>query len=196
MYDQYMSFSLRSYLRLLILVVIQVVCDRRCRTQVSGWAALHISAWNGHVELMQLLLESGQCEVDFPGPGSVTSVFLAAQQRHCHAIELLISAGCDVTRRATLRMSDSGGHVASHVTALHLAAQAGHVEAVRQLLAAGALVDAAMTAGHLASVTPLHLAVEAGHSDVINLLIEAGCNVNRRTRTSPPHEDLTTRVVN
>jgi len=152
--------------------------------QVSGWSALHISAWNGHVEVTRLLLESGLCQVDLPGSGSVTPVFLAVQQQHCHVVELLISAGCDVTRRATLRMRGGGGHVASDVSALHVAAQTGHVGVVGRLLAAGALVDATMTAGHLASVTPLHLAVEAGHSDVIKLLIEAGCNVNRRTSTS------------
>jgi len=152
--------------------------------QVSGWSALHISAWNGHADVTQLLLTSGHCEVDLPGPGSVTPVFLAAQQRHCHIIELLISAGCDVTRRAALLMRDGGGHVASDVTALHVAAQTGHVGVVRRLLAAGAPVDATMRAGHLASVTPLHLAVEAGHSDVISLLIDAGCDVNGRTSTS------------
>ena len=153
--------------------------------QVNGWSALHISAWNGYVDLTQLLLETGHCDVDLPGPGSLTPVFLAAQQRHCDVIELLVSAGCDVTRRASLRVR-GGGHVASDVTVLHVAAQAGHTGTVSRLLAAGAPVDATMSAGHLASVTPLHLAVEAGHPDVISLLIDAGCDVNGRTTTSPP----------
>ena len=152
--------------------------------QVSGWAALHISAWNGHVDLTQLLLQSRHCQVDLPGPGSVTPVFLAAQQRHSHVVELLISAGCDVTKRATLRMRGGGYHMASDVTVLHVAAQAGNVGVVRQLLAAGALIDATMRAGPLASLTSLHLAVEAGHSDVIQLLIDAGCDVNGRTSSS------------
>lgn len=154
--------------------------------QVSGWCALHISAWNGHVELTRLLLQSGQCQVDLAGPGSVTSIFLAAQQRHHHVVELLIRAGCDVTRRATLRMrGGSGSQAASDVTALHVAAQAGHAGIVRRLLSAGASVDAAMTAGQLASVTALHLAVEAGHSDVTDVLIHAGSNVNSRITSSP-----------
>jgi len=154
--------------------------------QVSGWSALHISAWNGHKDLTQLLLESRLCQVDIPGPGSVTPVFLAAQQRHHHVVQLLVSAGCDVTRRATLRMRGDDGHVASDVTVLHVAALAGHVGVVERLLAAGALVDSTMRAGQLESVTALHLAVEAGHSDVVDLLIDSGCDVNGRTTISKP----------
>jgi len=154
--------------------------------QVSGWSALHISAWNGYPNLTHLLLQSQHCQIDLPGPGSVTPVFLAAQQRHSHITQLLISAGCDVTKRAALRMRGSGCHVASDVTVLHVAAQAGNVEVVRQLLAAGAPVDATMRVGQLASVTSLHLAVEAGHTDVIRLLIDAGCDVNGRTSSSTP----------
>jgi len=152
--------------------------------QVSGWSALHMSAWNGHVDLTQLLLESGLCQLDIPGPGSVTPVLLAAQQGHHHVVELLVSAGCDVTGRATMRTRD--GHVASDVTALHVAAQSGHVGVVGRLLAAGAPVDATMRAGQLGSVTALHLAVEAGQSDVVDLLIDSGCEVNGRTTTATP----------
>jgi len=79
----------------------------------------------------------------------------------------------------------SGSQAASDVTALHVAAQAGHAGIVRRLLSAGASVDAAMTAGQLASVTALHLAVEAGHSDVTDVLIHAGSNVNSRITSSP-----------
>jgi len=152
--------------------------------QVSGWSALHIAAWNGNIDLTQLLLECERCQVDPPGPGSVTPVFLAAQRRHSCVLQLLVDAGCDVTRRAALRMR--GGGVANDVTVLHVAAQAGHVGVVRRLLAAGAPIDWTMKAGQLASVTALYVAVEAGHSDVVDLLIDSGCNVNGRTSSAMP----------
>ena len=147
-----------------------------------------MAAWNGHIDLTRLLLASSLCQPDITGPGSVTAVFLAAQQRHHHVLQLLVSAGCDVRGRATLRTR--GGHVASDVTALHVAAQSGHVGVVRRLCEAGAPLDATMRAGQLGSVSALHLAVEAGHDDVVDLLIDSGCDVNGRTST--PVFDLNT----
>jgi len=142
-----------------------------------------VAAWNGHADLTRLLLDTGRCQLDLAGPGSVTPVVLAAQQRHQHVVELLVDAGCDVTRRATLRMR--GGGVARDVAALHVAAAAGQAGVVRRLVAAGAPLDGCMAAGQLGSVTALHLAVEAGHRDVVDLLIESGCDVNRRTTSTP-----------
>jgi len=160
--------------------------------QVSGWSALHIAAWNGLADLTRLLLQSRCCDVNLPGPGCVTPVLLAAQQRHSRVIGLLVAAGCDVTGRATLRMRRGG--VAGDVTALHVAAQAGHAGVVRVLMDAGAVTDATMTDGRLAGVTPLHLAVEAGHSDVIQLLVDAGSNVNARTICLTPSPQSATAV--
>jgi ankyrin repeat protein len=162
--------------------------------QSEGWSALHVAVWNNWIELIQLLLASG-CDLDVTGPGGVTPLVLASQHGHTIAVQLLVGAGCDVTRRAEFRMIVAASNAKTdtivgsnyfrcrNVTAVHLAARYGHLDALRCLVSAGASVDAAMTvADHVGGVTPLHLAVEAGHIDVIDYLIVAGSDVNTSTR--------------
>lgn len=145
-------------------------------TPQSGWAAIHISAWNGYVDLLRFLLGQG-ADINLPGPGGCTPVALAAQRGHAHLVSILISANCDVTKTANV----SGNF---NVAPLHLAAQHGHAEAVRLLIDAGASVNAGMICSdsNIKGVTPLHLAVQAEHLDIMDILLGAGGDVHSSTQ--------------
>ena len=153
-----------------------VLISSVCVCLQSGWAALHISAWNGYTDLVQLLLLN-KADLNLPGPGGSTPVALASQRGHSQLVSVLLSAGCDV--RKTCALGDN-----CSVTPLHLAAQNGHVDVVRLLIDAGAEVNAAMVCPDMKGVTPLHLAVQAEHLEVMDILLSAGGDVNRSTQAN------------
>mmetsp|Transcript_28212 Transcript_28212/g.49272 ORF Transcript_28212/g.49272 Transcript_28212/m.49272 type:complete len:341 (+) Transcript_28212:137-1159(+) len=57
-----------------------------------GWAPLHYSAADGHLEICRMLLETG-CDVDVQLPDLSTPLMLAAEEGHMAIAELLLQRG-------------------------------------------------------------------------------------------------------
>lgn len=69
------------------------------KPDLGGWNALHYAAYNGHAEILPLLLAAG-AELDKPAPNGETALLLAARNGHLEAVRILVGAGADVNRRA------------------------------------------------------------------------------------------------
>jgi uncharacterized protein len=60
----------------------------------TGWAPLHYAATNGHLEIMQLLLDE-HAYIDAESPNGTTPLMMAAQYGSVEAVKLLLEAGAD-----------------------------------------------------------------------------------------------------
>ena len=89
----------------------------------KGAPLLYIAARQGHVGLIDALLQSG-ADVDQAHANGWTSLLIAAWQGHLTVVTKLIAAGADVNKAETEHGS----------TPLHIAAQWGHTAIVSKLL--------------------------------------------------------------
>ncbi|CAJ1456823.1 unnamed protein product, partial [Effrenium voratum] len=112
-------------------------CDER------GKAPMHGAAENGHLHVVQCLLEAGAKL----GAGEWEPMHLAAKNGHAEVVGCLLAAGAQ---------KDQGN--AEWWTPMHVAAMHGHQEVVGCLLAAGADKDKIDNYGR----TPLHMAAKNG----------------------------------
>ncbi|MEX1262704.1 MAG: ankyrin repeat domain-containing protein [Actinomycetota bacterium] len=119
----------------------------------DGFTALHLAAFVGQVDAVQLLVTVG-AEVDARGTGWMTGTALhsAASARHSEVVQVLLEAGADPIAR------QSGGW-----TPLHAAARNGDLTSVTLLLVAGG--DASAVNDDDASV--LDIAQEGGDEGTI-----------------------------
>jgi ankyrin repeat protein len=69
-----------------------------------GWAPLHYAATNGHLAIMELLLEH-HAFIDAQSPNKTTPLMMAAMYGSPQAVKLLLDAGADTQMRNDLGMS-------------------------------------------------------------------------------------------
>ena len=65
----------------------------------GGYFALHYAAYNGHDEVVSLLLAAGAARDERTADG-LTPLFLAAQQGRASTVKLLLEAGADLSATA------------------------------------------------------------------------------------------------
>lgn len=94
------------------------------KPDLGGWNALHYAAYNGHAELIPLLLAAG-APIDQPAPNGETPLMLAARNGHLAAVRTLVGAG------ARVDLNGNGQ------TALDLAQERRHSDIVEFLRRAG-----------------------------------------------------------
>jgi len=121
------------------------------------WAAA-----NGHEDVVQLLLATGQVDPDSKDKCSRTPLWKAANNGHADVVQLLLATG-----RVDVDLKDA----VYGRTSLSQAAERGH-EAVVQLFLATGLADA--ESKDRFNQTPLWLAIENGHEDIVQLLLATG----------------------
>lgn len=131
----------------------------------GGLGAVHLAAMQGHVDVLQMMLEAATCDVGAVSRSGRHATHYAAQKGRLEALEWLLRrapapGGVDAPDREGL-------------APVHLAAAGGHTAAVRALLAAGAAAGAAAGDGR----TPLYMAADAGHARTARELVEAGGDV-------------------
>ncbi|OJD11648.1 hypothetical protein AJ78_07618 [Emergomyces pasteurianus Ep9510] len=95
----------------------------------EGKMALHLSAENGHANIVRCLLEFGS-EIDRRDKSGATALHYAARTGNVDVITSLLERGADGN------ITDLQGR-----TALHIAAERGNEAAVRTLIQSGARVD-------------------------------------------------------
>ena len=119
---------------------------------------IHAASWNGHAEIVQMLLDAG-AGVDMLDEWGFTPLMTAAEVGDKQIVILLLEAGADVDRatRCTYCMNE---------TALLIAVQYGHVAVVSELLEAGADKSIELSDGRNA----LFLARMTGNQQIIQML--------------------------
>lgn len=122
----------------------------------SGETPLMSALYRGHMEVVDLLIESG----------APLDLYAAAATGRIDAIERQLPASTETIR----------GYAYDGWTALHLAAFFGHVAAAEHLLDAGA--DPNAVSKNSTANTPLHAATAGKHSEVALLLIARGADVH------------------
>jgi len=127
----------------------------------SGWTAIHVAAWMGHIDILSKLLPtiaSNRLWVD------VTPIHRAAESNKANALELMLR---------DYKMFDVNAQESSYnETPLHLAARLGHAEAVETLLKYGARTNiknkGSKTPAQVAATENIEKVLETGFNFVRN----------------------------
>ena len=134
--------------------------------------ALVAASAKGHVNIVQLLLESG-ADVNLKNEHSLdygTALEAASAQGHANIVQLLLESGADVNLECESR---------HYLSALVTASAEGHASIVQLLLESGANVNF-KNEHSLDYGTALVAASAEGHANIVQLLLESGADVNLR----------------
>uniref|UniRef100_A0A2K6CX31 Ankyrin repeat and death domain containing 1A n=1 Tax=Macaca nemestrina TaxID=9545 RepID=A0A2K6CX31_MACNE len=170
--------------------------------------ALLLSAWFGHLRILQILVNSG-AKIHCKSKDGLTLLHCAAQKGHVPVLAFIMEDLEDVAldhvdklgRTAFHRAAEHGqldaldflvGSGCDHSvkdkegnTALHLAAGRGHMAVLQRLVDIGLDLEEQNAEG----LTALHAAAGGTHPDCVRLLLRAGSTVNALTQqgASPLH---------
>jgi len=131
----------------------------------SGRTPLHKACQEGHLEMVQLLIQHG-AKVNMEDKKDRRPVHIAALKGHIQILEVLVSAGANINARDKDKM-----------TPLHIGAASGNLEVVATLLDMEATnINVRNKFGN----TPAHLAALNGHEKILNEILGEGFDLNDR----------------
>jgi len=87
-----------------LLAECQGLIERGADVNKPGWAPLHYAATNGHLAVMQLLIEEN-AYLDAESPNGSTPLMMAAHYGTPSAVKLLLESGADPTLKNSLGLS-------------------------------------------------------------------------------------------
>jgi ankyrin repeat protein/predicted nucleotidyltransferase len=131
----------------------------------NGSTALLVATYNGHKEIVELLLEKG-ADIEAKSNKGNTALLFAAFNGHKEIVELLLEKGADIEAK-----NNNGD------TALLWAAFNEHKEIVELLLEKGAAIEAKTNNGD----TALLLAAKNGNKEIVELLLEKGAAIEAKS---------------
>ena len=162
----------------------------------GNFAALHMSAQEGHPAVCKVLVEAGADLEAAASCEGFTPISLAAGEGHREVMSVLISAGANINSRCV-----------DGTTPLFFAAQEGQAGAIKVLLRAKA--NPLLTKTDFATGTaslPLDIAAQNGHSEVVSELVQhvgiEGCGGATRgvealrIAAMHQHEDIVALLMN
>uniref|UniRef100_A0A665VFS9 Euchromatic histone-lysine N-methyltransferase 2 n=1 Tax=Echeneis naucrates TaxID=173247 RepID=A0A665VFS9_ECHNA len=133
----------------------------------DGYTGLHHAAKLGSLEIVSMLLETGQVDVNAQDSGGWTPIIWAAEHKHVDVIKALLNRGADVT------INDKELNVC-----LHWAAYAGNVDIAELVLNSGCSLASVNMHGD----TPLHIAAREGYLDCVTLFLSRGADIDIMNR--------------
>uniref|UniRef100_A0A674N6Z9 Euchromatic histone-lysine N-methyltransferase 2 n=1 Tax=Takifugu rubripes TaxID=31033 RepID=A0A674N6Z9_TAKRU len=133
----------------------------------DGYTGLHHAAKLGNLEIVNMLLETGQVDVNAQDSGGWTPIIWAAEHKHLDVIKVLLNRGADVN------IADKELNVC-----LHWAAYAGSVDIAELVLNAGCSLSSVNTHGD----TPLHIASREGYLECVRLFLSRGADIDIMNR--------------
>uniref|UniRef100_A0A5F8HBT7 Ankyrin repeat and death domain containing 1A n=1 Tax=Monodelphis domestica TaxID=13616 RepID=A0A5F8HBT7_MONDO len=163
--------------------------------------ALLLSAWFGHLQILQMLVNSG-AKINCEDKNGLNILHFAAQKGHVHVLEFIMEDLEDVPLDRIDKLDRTAFHLAAEHgqldtldfligsgcdhgikdkagnTALHLAAKSGHSAVLQRIIEIGLDLEEKNAEGF----TALHMAAEGGHLDCVQRLIQAGSKVNAQTQ--------------
>jgi len=150
-----------------------------------GGTALMHAAWNGNIDVVRLLLDSGADIEMMGGNFNDPALVKAAKKDHIDVVRLLLDRGANIEATHPFHDYECGG------TALMAAADKGYEDMVKLLLVKGADINR----GH-GLFTPLSLAARSGRTDMVKLLLDSGAYIeNQGYYYSPLTQALNVDVV-
>jgi ankyrin repeat protein len=75
--------------------IVQRLIEKDADVNKPGWTPLHYAATNGHLKIMELLLEH-HAYIDAQSPNGTTPLMMAASYGSPEAVKLLIESGADI----------------------------------------------------------------------------------------------------
>uniref|UniRef100_A0A672II97 Euchromatic histone-lysine N-methyltransferase 2 n=1 Tax=Salarias fasciatus TaxID=181472 RepID=A0A672II97_SALFA len=138
-----------------------------CVYHTDGYTGLHHAAKLGNLETVNMLLETGQVDVNAQDSGGWTPIIWAAEHKHVDVIKSLLNRGADVT------INDKELNVC-----LHWAAYAGNVDIAELVLNAGCSLASVNVHGD----TPLHIAAREGYLECVTLFLSRGADIDIMNR--------------
>ncbi|XP_076006071.1 histone-lysine N-methyltransferase EHMT2 isoform X2 [Genypterus blacodes] len=129
----------------------------------EGYTGLHHAAKLGNHDIVNMLLETGQVDVNAQDSGGWTPIIWAAEHKHVDVIKSLLNRGAAVT------IQDKEQNVC-----LHWAAYAGNVDIAELVLNAGSSLASVNMHGD----TPLHIAAREGYLECVTLFLSRGADID------------------
>ncbi|KAI6235274.1 hypothetical protein M3Y95_00034200 [Aphelenchoides besseyi] len=139
--------------------------DINTDTTVEGWTPLMVASINGHVGLIDLLLNRGAF-IDAKDKNASTAVFHAIINEHFSIATLLIDRNCNI------HVTDSHGNTLLHHLALHF-----NKNLVERLLEMGLQVDAKNFDG----LRPVELALTGDKQNAVDAFLRRGARLRSVT---------------
>uniref|UniRef100_A0A674D1B3 Euchromatic histone-lysine N-methyltransferase 2 n=1 Tax=Salmo trutta TaxID=8032 RepID=A0A674D1B3_SALTR len=136
-------------------------------TVKDGYTGLHHAAKLGSLDIVTLLLETGQVDINAQDSGGWTPIIWAAEHKHIKVIRALLNRGADVT------LKDKEMNAC-----LHWASFAGCVTIAEMVLNAGC----PLTSVNMHGDTPLHIASREGFLDCVTLFLSRGADIDIMNR--------------
>ncbi|CAH1110875.1 unnamed protein product [Psylliodes chrysocephalus] len=141
------------------------------KTDESGRTALHLAAYGGKSECLQILIDAG-CNINvWDHSKQITPLHCAAGGGDITCVRILIRHGADV---------NAGLNTSSNRSPLFFAVQSSAAECVKELLENNANPNTYQ----IFTETPLHVAAALGNPEIIKLLLQYGAAVNVQCGTS------------
>lgn len=135
----------------------------------SGSVPLMVAVQNGHINVVEELVNTGEVDIDGQNEEGATPLIIAASNGHVELTRLLVESGVALDTRTAL----NGGN-----TALSIAIAKGYESTVRVLLDGGANPDVSCHGTSTTSQsTPLIEAVRSNETEIARMLIDAGAEV-------------------
>uniref|UniRef100_F7BXJ6 [histone H3]-lysine(9) N-methyltransferase n=1 Tax=Monodelphis domestica TaxID=13616 RepID=F7BXJ6_MONDO len=142
----------------------------------DGSTCLHHAAKIGNLEMVSLLLSTGQVDVNAQDNGGWTPIIWAAEHKHIEVIRMLLTRGADVT------LTDNEENIC-----LHWASFTGSAAIAEVLLNARCDLHAVNYHGD----TPLHIAARESYHDCVLLFLSRGADPELRNKEGDTAWDLT-----
>ncbi|KAM4630901.1 histone-lysine N-methyltransferase EHMT2 [Polymixia lowei] len=133
----------------------------------DGYTGLHHAAKLGNLDIVNLLLETGQVDINAQDSGGWTPIIWAAEHKHVDVIRALLNRGADVT------IKDKEMNVC-----LHWASFAGSVDIAELVLNAGCSLASVNMHGD----TPLHIASRESFLECVTLFLSRGADIDIMNR--------------